>query len=130
MSEILTDICTGLGTEGDIELLEELSEVMKDTSMCALGRSAPNPVLTTIRYFRDEYDAHIEKAMCPAHVCKALVVYSIDADACTGCTLCARNCSAGAITGKVKEPHLIDSDKCTRCGVCYDVCNFNAIIVE
>ena len=130
MLTILTRVTTGDGRPEDVDFLLELGEAVTDASQCGLGQTLSNPVLSTIEYFRDEYDAHIEKAACPAHVCKALVVYSIDADACTGCTLCARNCSAGAITGKVKELHLIDSDKCTRCGVCCDVCKFNAIIVE
>ena len=130
MLKILSRITTGDGRPEDVEFLVELGEAVTDASQCGLGQTLSNPVLSTIEYFRDEYDAHIEKASCPAHVCKALIVYSIDADACTGCTLCERNCSAGAITGKVKEPHLIDSDRCTRCGVCYDVCKFNAIIVE
>ncbi len=130
MLDILSRITTGDGNPSDVDFLLELGEAVTDASQCGLGQTLSNPVLSTIKYFRDEYDAHIEKAVCPAHVCKALVVYRIDADACTGCTLCARNCSAGAITGKVKEPHLIDSDKCTRCGFCCDVCKFNAIIVE
>ncbi|MEN8208185.1 MAG: NADH-quinone oxidoreductase subunit NuoF [Candidatus Fermentibacteria bacterium] len=130
MLTILTRISTGDGRPDDVDFLVELGEAVTDASQCGLGQTLANPVLSTIEYFRDEYDAHIEKAACPAHVCKALVVYRIDADACTGCTLCGRNCSAGAITGKVKELHLIDPDKCTRCGVCYDVCKFNAIIVE
>ncbi len=130
MLDILSRITTGDGKSSDVDFLLELGEAVTDASQCGLGQTLANPVLSTIKYFRDEYDSHINKAICPAHVCKALVVYRIDASACTGCTLCARNCAAEAITGKVKEPHIIDSDKCTRCGVCYDVCNFNAIIVE
>lgn len=130
MSEILTDICGGLGTEGDIELLEELSEVMKDTSMCALGKTAPNPVLTTIRYFRDEYDAHIKEKKCPAHVCKALIEYSIDAEKCTGCLACLKACPEDAISGEKEKVHTINLEKCSKCGICYDTCKFDAVIVE
>jgi NADP-reducing hydrogenase subunit HndC len=130
MSEILTDICGGLGTEGDIELLEELSEVMKDTSMCALGQTAPNPVLTTIQYFRDEYDAHIKERKCPAHVCKALIEYHIDAEKCTGCLACLKACPEGAISGEKEKVHTITPEKCSKCGICYDTCKFDAVIVE
>ena len=130
MSEILSDICGGLGTEGDIELLEELSEVMKDTSMCGLGKTAPNPVLTTIRYFRDEYDAHIKERKCPAHVCKALIEYSIDAEKCTGCLACLKACPEGAISGEKEKVHTITPEKCSKCGICYDTCKFDAVIVE
>jgi NADH:ubiquinone oxidoreductase subunit F (NADH-binding)/(2Fe-2S) ferredoxin len=130
MLKILTRITTGDGKPEDVDFLIELGEAVTDASQCGLGQTLSNPVLSTIEYFRDEYDSHITKAVCPAHVCKALVVYSIDAGACTGCTLCARNCPSGAITGKVKEPHLIDHDKCTKCGVCLDVCRFSAITVE
>ena len=130
MSEILTDICEGRGTEGDIELLEELSEVMKDTSMCGLGRTAPNPVLTTIRYFSDEYDAHIKEKKCPAHVCKALIEYYIDGEKCTGCLACLKACPEGAISGDKEKVHVITTEKCNRCGICYETCKFDAVIVE
>jgi len=130
MNEILTDICEGRGKEGDIELLEELSEVMKDTSMCGLGRTAPNPVLTTIHYFREEYDAHIKEKKCPAHVCKALIEYYIDAEKCTGCLACLKACPEGAISGEKEEVHVITTEKCSKCGICYDTCKFNAVIIS
>ncbi|MGB2841995.1 MAG: NADH-quinone oxidoreductase subunit NuoF [Halobacteriota archaeon] len=130
MSEILTDICEGRGTEGDIELLEELSEVMKDTSMCGLGRTAPNPVLTTIQYFSDEYDAHIKEKKCPAHVCKALIVYYIDGEKCTGCLACLKACPEGAISGDKEKVHVITTEKCNRCGICYETCKFDAVIIR
>jgi NADH:ubiquinone oxidoreductase subunit F (NADH-binding)/(2Fe-2S) ferredoxin/Pyruvate/2-oxoacid:ferredoxin oxidoreductase delta subunit len=127
MSEILTGICEGLGAEGDIELLEELSEVMADTSMCGLGSTAPNPVLTTIQYFRDEYDAHIKEKKCPAHVCKALIAYYIDAEKCTGCLACLKACPEGAISGEKEQVHTITPEKCSKCGVCYETCKFDAV---
>ncbi len=130
MSEILNDICEGRGKEGDIELLEELSEVMKDTSMCGLGRTAPNPVLTTIHYFRDEYDAHIKEKKCPAHVCKALIEYYIDAEKCTGCLACLKACPEGAIAGEKEKVHVINREKCSKCGICYDTCKFGAVIIS
>jgi len=122
MLEILTDICEGRGKEGDIELLEELAEVVKDTSLCALGGTAPNPVLTTLRYFRDEYEAHIQQKKCPAFVCKELVSYYIDPAKCQACLICLRNCPAGAISGGKNQIHVIDQSKCTKCGTCFDVC--------
>jgi NADH-quinone oxidoreductase subunit F len=130
MKDILDDIATGKGQEGDIELLESLSMAIKDSALCALGTSAPNPVLSTIRYFRDEYEAHIKEKHCPAGVCKALITYSIDPAKCTGCTLCAKVCPVGAATGEKKKVHKIDPDKCTRCGACKESCQFDAIIVR
>ena len=130
MQEILTRIVKGEGKEGDIELLEELCEAIKDGALCGLGQTAPNPVLTTIRYFRDEYEAHINEKKCPAKECVELLTYSIDADKCKGCTLCAKKCPAKAITGEVKKAHLIDSDICIRCGQCVNSCRFGAVIVE
>jgi len=127
--EILNDICEGNGKEGDIELLEELGSMIKKFSLCGLGTSAPNPVLTTIRYFRDEYEAHIRDKKCPAGVCKALFHYEIDEDACNGCHLCALKCPQEAITGEKKKTHEIDQDKCIKCGICYDACKFGAVIV-
>lgn len=128
MLEMLTRITEGKGQKGDIELLEELCYSIKDGALCGLGQTAPNPVLTTIKYFRDEYVAHIQDKNCPAGECSALIEYSIDADLCRGCTLCARNCPVDAITGKVKEAHTIDTDKCIKCGKCYASCKFNAIV--
>lgn len=131
MLEILTDITEGKGKEGDIELLEELSEVLKDTSLCALGTTAPNPVLTTIRYFRDEYEAHLE-GRCPAGVCKALIQYFIDTEKCTGCDRCVEFCPENAITGEKKKgyTYVINQDKCDKCGMCYDVCEPDAVVIK
>ena len=130
MQEILTRIVRGEGKDGDIELLEELCEAVKDGALCGLGQTAPNPVLTTIRYFRNEYEAHIRDKKCPAKECVDLLTYSIDADKCKGCTLCAKKCPAKAISGQVKTAHIIDSDKCIRCGQCVNTCRFGAINVE
>jgi NADH-quinone oxidoreductase subunit F len=130
MSDILEDICAGKGKDGDIEILEEMSKAITDGSLCALGGSAPNPVMSTIRYFREEYEAHIKEHRCPAGVCKALITYSIDAEKCTGCGLCAKVCSFQAITGEKKKTHIIDIDKCTRCGACIQSCKFDAINVK
>jgi NADH-quinone oxidoreductase subunit F len=129
MSQILTDITEGKGKEGDIDLLERLSAALVDTSLCALGSTAPNPVLTTIRYFRDEYEAHIKDKRCPAGVCKELVTYLIDEKKCPGCGLCVKACPVEAITpmGK-KKPVVLDQEKCIKCGACYDVCNLDAVI--
>ena len=129
MLEILERITNGEGKDGDIELLEELANKIKDGSMCGLGQTAPNPVLTTIRYFRNEYEDHIYNHKCTAKSCKALITYNIT-DACKGCTLCARNCPVDAISGKVKEVHVIDHDKCIKCGKCMDHCKFGAIVKE
>ncbi|WP_227764713.1 NADH-quinone oxidoreductase subunit NuoF [Zhaonella formicivorans] len=128
MLEILTKITEGRGTMEDIALLERLGKVIKSTALCGLGQTAPNPVLTTLKYFRHEYEAHIQEKRCPAGVCKELIKYEIIADKCTGCTRCARSCPVGAISGKVKEAHIIDQSKCTKCGSCYEKCRFNAIL--
>ena len=130
MQEILTRIVKGEGKEGDIELLEELCEAVKDGALCGLGQTAPNPVLTTIRYFRNEYEAHISEKKCPAKECVDLLTYSINAEACKGCTLCAQKCPAHAIGGEVKQAHVINSEACIRCGQCVNSCRFGAIIVE
>ena len=130
MQEILTRIVKGEGKEGDIELLEELCEAVKDGALCGLGQTAPNPVLTTIRYFRDEYEAHIREKKCPAKECVDLLTYSINPEKCIGCTLCAKKCPAKAISGAVKQTHSIDSEACIRCGQCVNSCRFGAIIVE
>jgi NADH-quinone oxidoreductase subunit F len=130
MSDILEDICAGHGKDGDIEILEEMSKAITDGSLCALGGSAPNPVMSTIRYFREEYEAHIKEHRCPAGVCKALITYSIDAEKCTGCGVCVKVCATQAITGEKKKAHIIDKDKCTRCGACIQSCKFDAINVK
>lgn len=128
MLEILTRITEGNGKDGDIELLEELCYGIKDGALCGLGQTAPNPVLTTIKYFKDEYIAHIENKTCPAGECSNLIEYSIDADKCKGCTLCARNCPVNAISGTVKNAHIIDTEKCIKCGKCIENCKFGAVI--
>jgi len=130
MLDILTDICQGNGKEGDIELLEDLGMMIQKFSLCGLGTSAPNPVLTTILYFRDEYEAHIKDKKCPSGVCKPLFHYEIDEDACTGCTLCAKRCPEEAITGEKKKPHHLDMGKCIKCGICYDACKFDAVLIQ
>ena len=130
MLEILERITKGEGKEGDIELLEELCYSIKDGALCGLGQTAPNPVLTTIRYFRDEYEAHIKDKKCPAGECSDLIEYKIIKDKCRGCTLCARNCPVDAISGSVKQPHEIDPAKCIKCGKCYSSCKFDAIVKE
>ena len=127
MVEILEKITKGNAVLEDLDKLEELCYYIKNNSLCGLGQTAPNPVLSTLRYFRDEYEAHIKEKKCPSGVCKALLSYHIDAGKCKGCTLCARVCPNGAISGSVKNPHVIDLDKCIKCGACMDKCKFGAI---
>jgi NADH-quinone oxidoreductase subunit F len=129
MREILNDIVAGKGREGDFDLLEEISQVMTNASLCALGTTAPNPVSSTIRYFGDEYRAHIEEKRCPALVCKELVSYYIDPNKCQACLICLRECPVDAISGGKNQIHVIDQVKCTKCDTCFDVCpsRFNAV---
>jgi len=127
MHEILDRITSGKGEEGDIEKLEILAESIKQGALCGLGQTAPNPVLSTLRYFRDEYEAHVKEKRCPAGVCKAMLKYTIIPDKCKGCSLCSRKCPVNAISGEVKKPYVIDQSKCIKCGVCMDTCKFAAI---
>jgi NADH:ubiquinone oxidoreductase subunit F (NADH-binding)/(2Fe-2S) ferredoxin/NAD-dependent dihydropyrimidine dehydrogenase PreA subunit len=134
MLDILEKITSGRGTDDDLVLLEDLSNMVVESSLCALGGSAPNPVLTTLRYFREEYETHVKDKKCPAHVCRPLIRYFIDPGACLdhghGCHVCAKNCPDGAIIGETKEAHRIDVTKCGKCGICHDVCKFEAIHIE
>jgi len=130
MFEILTRITEGNGKEGDVELLEELCDGIRSGALCGLGQTAPNPVLTTIKYFRNEYEAHINEKRCPAGECATLRTYSIDAEKCKGCTLCSKKCPVNAISGALKEAHAIDTEKCIKCGQCKEVCKFDAVEVK
>jgi NADH:ubiquinone oxidoreductase subunit F (NADH-binding)/(2Fe-2S) ferredoxin/ferredoxin len=130
MSAILNSICLGNGKESDIALLEELADMVKNGSLCGLGTSAPNPVLTTINYFRDEYEAHIRDKKCPAGVCKSLFHYEIDAETCNGCHLCFLKCPQQAVAGEKKKSHEVNQDKCIKCGICYEACKFDAVVIK
>jgi NADH:ubiquinone oxidoreductase subunit F (NADH-binding) len=130
MLQILTRITEGKGQPGDIEQLERLARVIKDTALCGLGATAPNPVLTTIRYFRDEYEAHINDRNCPGHVCRELINYLIDEEKCIGCMLCAKQCPSECIVGESKTPHRILQDRCIKCGVCIEVCQNSAVLIN
>jgi NADH-quinone oxidoreductase subunit F len=130
MYEILNKITEGKGEESDMQTLDDLSDLLADGSLCGLGNTAQNPVLSTIKYFRSEYETHIRDKKCPAKVCKALIKFQISKDKCTGCALCLKNCPSNAITGQVKQLHTIHQDKCVKCGICYDVCKFDAVTKE
>lgn len=130
MGEILKDITEGKGSMEDLSLIEDLAGMLKDASLCGLGTTAANPVMSTLKYFRDEYVAHISDHKCPAGVCRELITYGIDPDSCTGCGLCKKNCPASAISGERKQTHVLDTEKCIKCGICYDVCKFEAVRKE
>jgi Na+-translocating ferredoxin:NAD+ oxidoreductase RNF subunit RnfB len=127
MLDLLSDICAGRGKEGDIETLQDLSEDIIEASLCGLGQSAPNPVLSTIRYFRNEYEEHINQKWCRTGVCRDLCTFSIDASACKGCGACLRACPSKAIVGEKKSPHKIVQDLCVHCRSCWETCKFNAV---
>jgi NADH:ubiquinone oxidoreductase subunit F (NADH-binding) len=128
--EILEGICEGRGKMEDLDTLEMLCDEIRETSLCGLGQGAPNPVVSTLKHFRAEYEAHILEKRCPAKVCKPLIRYEIIDGTCTGCTVCSRNCPVNAITGERRQTHVIDPDVCVRCGICKQVCNFNAIVIN
>ncbi len=130
MLEIVTDITEGRGTPAQINVLKDLAETVKETSLCGLGKTAPNPVLSTLRYFAEEYDVHIHDKRCPAGVCQALITYAVDAEKCNGCGLCKKNCPSSAIEGTKKQPHRIDTLLCAKCGICASECKFDAISVN
>jgi NADH-quinone oxidoreductase subunit F len=130
MLDTLTRICDGQGQPGDVDALERLATTVKVSSLCGLGQTAPNPVLSTLRHFRAEYEAHVQDRLCPAGVCRGLISYEIDPEVCTGCMVCARNCPVGAITGEKQQPHTINPELCTRCGMCIQVCKFNGVSVH
>jgi len=128
MLEILERITEGKGESADLEKLERLAALVQKTSLCGLGRAAPNPVLSTLRRFREEYVAHVVDKKCPSHKCKALVHYEVKPEKCVGCTMCARNCPVGCIAGERKKPHVINQAECIKCGRCYEVCRFEAVV--
>jgi ferredoxin len=128
MHDILEDISTGKGSMDDLVLLEEMATFIKEASLCGLGKTAPNPVLSTLRYFQDEYRAHIKDKRCPAGVCKALITYSIDKKRCIGCGACIKACPAEAVRGAAKKPHTVLVNKCIKCGACYEVCPVDAVV--
>ncbi|MFO8111209.1 MAG: NADH-ubiquinone oxidoreductase-F iron-sulfur binding region domain-containing protein, partial [Desulfosalsimonadaceae bacterium] len=130
MREILDNFSHGIGSEKDIEDLQSLAKAVQDGALCALGTSAPNPCLTTLKFFKDEYVAHVRDQKCPAGVCKDLITYYIDPEACTGCRSCAKHCPQECITGEKKKPHVIDADNCIRCGICMETCKFGAVLVQ
>jgi NADH-quinone oxidoreductase subunit F len=129
MLEIITEITEGRGRPEHLALLEELGETVSQTALCGLGKTAPNPVLTTLRHFRSEYEAHINEKQCPAGVCKALIHYRIDPERCTGCGVCLQGCAPKAITGAKKQAHVIDDKLCQKCGICRSECKFDAVRV-
>lgn len=128
MLEILSRITRGEGRDGDLETLEQLGELLEDTALCALGKTAAYPVLSTIRRFREEYEEHIREQHCPSKVCQGLFQYEIDMEQCTGCRLCAKKCPVDGISGQRKQPHVINQVKCTKCGACFEVCPFSSVI--
>ena len=130
MLEVLERICEGKGRMEDIDLLEDLAAKIKNTSLCGLGQTAPNPVLTTLKYFRDEYEEHINDKRCRAGRCRELTTFVIDPDTCTGCRVCIKNCPTDAVVGEKKKPHDIVQENCIRCGVCRDVCKYGSVVVQ
>jgi len=127
MVRLLDEITTGRGTPEHLSALQELSAVTRDLSLCGLGKTSPNPVMSTLRYFRDEYEAHIYEKRCPAGVCKELIEFTINEAACNGCSMCARQCPQKSITGDKRKPHVIDQKSCIKCGICFDSCKFGAV---